>query len=109
MEIIESLIKKGFSVFYITKKDSTGAEKIVALTATKNIDKKDPKIIHDEHPGKEEFIERIQKRAKRKRNPLTVHWQVQNKIKEMKEDGMTSKAVAEELNLTLDQVNKYWV
>lgn len=47
-------------------------------------------------------------RKKRKKNPLTLHWTIQKKIKEMKDADFDSGVVAKELGLTLDQVNKYW-
>jgi len=93
IELIKQLVNEGFKVRIIEvepKEAITIATPVVELSKEKSSKVKSEEVVKTE---------------KTKR----INWKTIKKIKEAKEDGLTSGEAAKDLGLPLQTVNKYWV
>lgn len=97
MEQIRKLIAAGFTVYLL---DINGGGPVEIPKKTEAVDEEKVKV-----KKKKEFVERILKKVKKKR----VNWHTIAKIKELKDDGMTSQEAADELGLDIEIINKHWL
>ena len=95
IELIKQLANEGFEVRIIEVKPK---QTVTIATPMFEMPEAKKHKINSVTVGKERF-EKVAKR---------INWKTINKIKEAKEDGLSSKEAANDLGLPLETVNKYW-
>lgn len=99
INLIKELASSGFEVTIIKIKERIEINGIMKPNWSDEILDDLPKLIK-----KNPKVKMKNDKQKSKR----INWKTINKIKEAKEDGLSSKEAADDLGLPLETVNKYW-